>query len=317
MVLVHHTLGHDLPSSVFTERDGILAVAFAVNSARCFWRETPLHDVGIDGQIEYVNSDGKATGRLILVQVKSGERYFASATAENVMYIPDARHRTYWERAPLPVILVLHHPTKGSFWADARSQLRQGKNAINVRLADLFCADTVQLALAIDGPLPDRVLQPREIVLAMLKEKHHTNDLPLDVFDLFVHGLIDFRRSIYFGVDLAEDVGNSILAYRGSQFSVGWGADEYDFLRRYVLFLIEYDIARVDYDAFVRAWDGDQVVPRFITPLTRRGTEVCEYISSLDHAEGIRVIQDKLFKGMWAFEAVQRVPIVIQFKNQF
>lgn len=64
------------PAGRCTERAGVNAVASMVNDARCIWRETPLRDVGIDGQVEYVTPSGAATGRLVLLQVKSGATYF-------------------------------------------------------------------------------------------------------------------------------------------------------------------------------------------------------------------------------------------------
>lgn len=39
------------------------------------WRETPSTDVGVDGQIEFVNERGEATGQIVAVQVKSGPSY--------------------------------------------------------------------------------------------------------------------------------------------------------------------------------------------------------------------------------------------------
>jgi hypothetical protein len=89
-----------VPATSFTERSGINAVASIVNDVRCIWRETPLRDVGIDGQVEYVTPAGAATGRLVLVQVKSGASYFESATAESVPFSPKPKHRGYWEGAP-------------------------------------------------------------------------------------------------------------------------------------------------------------------------------------------------------------------------
>ncbi|WP_314326182.1 DUF4365 domain-containing protein [Paenarthrobacter ilicis] len=116
-----------LPSvgHAFIERTGVNLVASIVNDAHCLWRETLMHDVGIDGQIEYVNAKNEATGRMVLVQVKTGTSYFDSATDKFVSYYPAEKHRNYWEQAPLPVILVLHNPdSRETYWIDARSTLR-------------------------------------------------------------------------------------------------------------------------------------------------------------------------------------------------
>ena len=58
------------------ERNGILAFSMEVNKLGLIWRETPMVDVGIDGQIELVDDDGNATGRILAVQIKSGASYF-------------------------------------------------------------------------------------------------------------------------------------------------------------------------------------------------------------------------------------------------
>lgn len=117
-----------VPPTDFTEQLGVIAVHGAATAARCLWRPTSMHDVGIDGQIEYVTPDGRATGRTVFVQIKSGSSYFTHATDQDVPYCPHERHHNYWERSPLPVILCLHEPgTSDTFWVDARHQIRRGE----------------------------------------------------------------------------------------------------------------------------------------------------------------------------------------------
>jgi hypothetical protein len=53
------------------ERKGIAAVQSFAASKDQIWRETSTGDVGIDGQLEYVNDGGHATGKLVAVQVNS------------------------------------------------------------------------------------------------------------------------------------------------------------------------------------------------------------------------------------------------------
>lgn len=62
------------------ERLGVNAVAEAIAKIGQIWRETPMADVGVDGQIEYVNPEGFATGRMIAVQIKSGPSFLRKAT---------------------------------------------------------------------------------------------------------------------------------------------------------------------------------------------------------------------------------------------
>src|SRR5690242_13265116 len=89
------------------ERRGVAAVqAFAARHGQAF-RETPTGDVGIDAQLEFVQADGGVTGRTLAMQIKSGPSYFENETERGWKYYPAAKHRTYWEHYPLPVILVL------------------------------------------------------------------------------------------------------------------------------------------------------------------------------------------------------------------
>ncbi len=62
---------------------------------------------------------------------------------------PQQKHRSYWARHPLPVILVLHHEAEGkTIWADARAQIRAGAESISVDLDSTFDAAGVRVALA-------------------------------------------------------------------------------------------------------------------------------------------------------------------------
>lgn len=100
-------------STYIAERIGVNAVATAISLLGLIWRETSTGDVGVDGQIEYVDTVGRATGRLLSVQVKSGMSYFAHENNGNWLFYPEDRHRTCWEQHPLPVILILYNPTSG------------------------------------------------------------------------------------------------------------------------------------------------------------------------------------------------------------
>lgn len=88
------------------------------------FREQETSDVGIDAQLEVVigaslaaKATGGATGRLLAVQIKSGESQFA-AVAEGGWWFPcDAAHVTYWQNHSLPVTLMLFDPeTEGVYW---------------------------------------------------------------------------------------------------------------------------------------------------------------------------------------------------------
>jgi hypothetical protein len=88
-----------LPANLQLERAGILAVATELNRLGLIWRETPMADVGIDGQIEFVSDTGEATGRLVAAQVKSGPSYFNHGSDEAWRFYPQEKHRFYCSSA--------------------------------------------------------------------------------------------------------------------------------------------------------------------------------------------------------------------------
>jgi hypothetical protein len=69
-------------------------------------RPQPVADKGIDAHIEVVN-DGKATGRLIALQVKTGSSWFNERTADGFVFRPKTKHVTYWLGHSLPGAVVL------------------------------------------------------------------------------------------------------------------------------------------------------------------------------------------------------------------
>lgn len=106
------------------ERFGVNAVAELLVKLGQIWRETPMADVGIDGQIEYVNPEGYATGRMIALQIKSGPSFFKEKD-DNWVFYPEEKHRFYWEHFPIPVFIVIHNPeTNISYWQNIRYALK-------------------------------------------------------------------------------------------------------------------------------------------------------------------------------------------------
>ncbi|NDJ11637.1 MAG: DUF4365 domain-containing protein [Acidobacteriia bacterium] len=74
---------------------GVNAVAQFAATNGLVWRENQIKDVGIDGQLEYVDESGSATGRLVAVQVKSGPSYFTHNDGACWRFFPDEKHRLY------------------------------------------------------------------------------------------------------------------------------------------------------------------------------------------------------------------------------
>jgi Domain of unknown function (DUF4365) len=120
--------------SHFTEREGIYAVGLKFSRLEWLFREQLTSDFGIDAQVELVN-DGRPSGRLLAMQIKSGRSYLKVVREGNFRYYGASEHLEYWSNHALPVILVLYDPeadiaywahvsrstvtmTKGGWWID-------------------------------------------------------------------------------------------------------------------------------------------------------------------------------------------------------
>lgn len=95
-----------------TERIGVAAANLAcAKELGWAFRETSASDLGIDAQIELI--DGRdATGKMIGVQIKTGESYMHK-TARGLVYYGKHEDLDYWAQYSLPVIMVFHTPVDG------------------------------------------------------------------------------------------------------------------------------------------------------------------------------------------------------------
>lgn len=100
-----------------TEREGVSAVQSIVyKDLGWSFREQTVDDFGIDAEIE-VADQNRLTGKVIAAQIKSGNSYFISATEEGVIFRFDEKHKKYWLKHVLPVIVLLYHPhSKECIW---------------------------------------------------------------------------------------------------------------------------------------------------------------------------------------------------------
>ncbi|MBK9631967.1 MAG: DUF4365 domain-containing protein [Saprospiraceae bacterium] len=73
-------------------------------------REQPIVDMGIDAHIELVE-EGNPLGKLIALQIKTGESYFYEKEKSFTFYL-DETHYNYWVNHSLPVILIGHIPER-------------------------------------------------------------------------------------------------------------------------------------------------------------------------------------------------------------
>ncbi len=97
-------------------RIGVAGTQLIFERLGWIFREQSVEDYGIDAHVEVVEN-AKATGRLIALQIKSGESWFKEKTSSGFVFRGDREHLEYWKNHSLPVIVVLYHDgEKIAYW---------------------------------------------------------------------------------------------------------------------------------------------------------------------------------------------------------
>lgn len=84
----------------------MMAIAGEANQ---IFRPVTMFDHGIDGEVEFKDNDGKASGKRIYIQLKSGNSYLRTRKGDGseVFDVSNERHLTYWTSQPVDVYLVI------------------------------------------------------------------------------------------------------------------------------------------------------------------------------------------------------------------
>lgn len=306
------------------ERFGVNAIAEVMVKLGQIWRETPMADVGIDGQIEYVSPEGYATGRMVAVQVKSGPSFFKEKD-DNWVFYPEEKHRFYWEHFPIPVLIVIHNPdTNISYWQNIRHVLRTSnigdqkgilipKSNIlqNIDSATLFKEFAV---------LNQPFMSVEEVLSYLINAKSTSSSFPISYFNLFCGGLTNICRSIYYGMDVAMTIAEANLMSSDSQMGLGIGQEEHHFLFEFTKFLVHQHIADIDFSDCMIDWHDRQMQPSFMAPLTSRGRELVQMIykieatyienNSLADSDMLHAAQEGLVRMQFGPSEYKRIAIV-------
>ena len=89
-----------------TSELGVAIAKKCVLNTGFIFRTQRESDFGIDAHFELKDA-GKATGRLIAAQIKSGPSYFREESKSGFLYRPTDTHRKLWINHSLPVVVVL------------------------------------------------------------------------------------------------------------------------------------------------------------------------------------------------------------------
>jgi hypothetical protein len=93
-------------------------------------REKSVSDHGIDMEIEFKSADGKASGELLFLQLKSGDSYIRKRLdGKEIFTIQDDRHTTYWMNQKVPVMLVIRESSGQIRWMEIRDYLKEKRRS--------------------------------------------------------------------------------------------------------------------------------------------------------------------------------------------
>jgi uncharacterized protein YlaI len=105
--------------------------AFAIaGEAGQIFRPTPNSDWGIDGEIEFKDYEGKASGKRVYLQLKSGDSYLYTRKRDekDIFTIKKKRWAEYWQAQAYPVMLVIRTSDGRIRWMNVTEYLqRHGK----------------------------------------------------------------------------------------------------------------------------------------------------------------------------------------------
>jgi HEAT repeat protein len=126
--------GGATPLSDNESREGVLVgeVTRITFEAGHIFRPTPNNDWGIDGEIEFKNEYGEASGKRVYLQLKSGDSYLRTRKAEEkeIFTIKNSRHAVYWQAHAYPVLLVIRDSAGRIRWMNISEYLRQQRTGV-------------------------------------------------------------------------------------------------------------------------------------------------------------------------------------------
>jgi small GTP-binding protein len=98
-----------------------------VGEAGQIFRPTQNSDHGIDGEIEFKDDQGRASGKRLYVQLKSGDSYLKQRKHDGaeVFQIKNSRWADYWQQQAYAVMLVIRTSDGEIRWMDVSAYLKR------------------------------------------------------------------------------------------------------------------------------------------------------------------------------------------------
>ena len=256
------------------ERIGVNKTALILSEMGFIFREISNSDTGVDGQIEEVDSDYHATGRIMAVQIKSGSSYLNERGNVWRFYIDDA-HKNYWRLYPIPVFLLVYNPNDGNIYYTDVKYMLNTKDGIDIPKVNILCKDNKEDFLKTIGGCVSKYNEIETVFNIMLQKKCDDISFSVSFLELFVSGLTNLCHDLFYDVSIGTDIAD----YKGK--GIGFSVNHV-FLWEYVTYLVKENLAEINFHACLYDYEERKMQPRFIAPLTYRGRQLLDYISNLE-----------------------------------
>jgi HEAT repeat protein len=119
-----------------------------VAEAGHIFRPTPNSDWGIDGEIEFKNDKGEATGNRVYLQLKAGDSYLRKRKRDGkeIFNVKNIRLAEYWKSQAYPVLLVIRDSKGLIRWMNVKDYLlRQATCVTQIEFqATTFTSESVK-----------------------------------------------------------------------------------------------------------------------------------------------------------------------------
>jgi Domain of unknown function (DUF4365) len=260
---------------MITEDLGLAKIHRECALMSAIWRPTSSHDLGIDGQIEFLHEGTVvSTGLILAVQSKSGASYFERVDENDVLYYPTLKHRTYWGRILLPVLLVLYEPDSDLLvFASVKPQLHN-VGPIRVSQISVFNQSARNELLRIAREDVE-VFSPHEALDKFSRIKLERDGGRAISGIEFLLASID-RQSEYFSLRMCRIT--TVFALLSTEASFGIGGSDYEYIFRCCLEFEGLRLADSFISEFNEVWFGLKMVPDITVPLNQRGRSTMGYL---------------------------------------
>ena len=239
------------------------------------WRATGASDLGIDGQIEFLEPGSVvSTGHIVAVQVKSGPSYFTTLRGNSVEFQPKEKHRQYWSRLTLPVVLVLHNPENNvTIYARVKPQLSLD-GPILLSLDDRFDVEARDKLLG--AVAEDLTFTPPGSVLRDFCGATYPVDTGAEISG--VHFLLasTHPQRGYFEIRMCRLT--QLIQLIENQSGCSINSSTYDFLLCCIMKVWKHELTEPFIGDFEEVWYNLQMVPDIAVPLSTKGVNVLEHL---------------------------------------